>query len=143
MAYSSAITLCSGARLYDHNPVWTSYISIGLAVVTLLLVTWNYKGKRTVLAALLILAGSGLILDSELRTGQLDHYYLGSAGLLLGVWVNGNLYFFLKRFLQYLQTKVDKDTDLFRYLEKASTLLGKPTVTDQWDQEGNISEQVV
>lgn len=87
MAYSSAITLCSSAKLYDHNPTWVSYISIGLAAFTLLLVLWNYKGLRTWLAAVMILVGCYFILDSELRTGDFTNYYWGAFGLLMGVWV--------------------------------------------------------
>lgn len=97
MAYSSAITLCSGKQVYDHAPQWTSYISIGLAVMTLFFILINYKGWRTLLAALLVLLGSGIILRAELITGQLDNYYLGAFVLLLGVWMNASFYYFVKK----------------------------------------------
>jgi hypothetical protein len=97
MAYSSAITLCSGATLYDHNPTWVSWISIALAALTLLLVLWNYKGRRTLLAAGLVLAGSFFIIQSELKTGDIPNYYLGCGLLLLGVWANGSLFYFLRK----------------------------------------------
>jgi hypothetical protein len=97
MAYSSAITLCSGATLYDHNPTWVSWISIGLAALTLLLVLWNHKGTRTWFAAAFVVLGSLLIIESELRTGDIPNYYFGCTLLLLGVWTNGNLLWFLKK----------------------------------------------
>ena len=100
MAYSSAITLCSGAKLYDHSPTWISWISIGLAALTLFFVLWNYKGSRTMVAAVLVLAGSYFILDSELRTGDVQNYYLGSFSLMLGVWVNGSFQYFFKKLLR-------------------------------------------
>ena len=84
------ITLCSGAKIYYHNPNWMSWISIGLADLTLFFVLWNYKGIRTLVAAGLVLAGCCFILHSELRTGNMTSYYLGSFSLLLGVWVNGS-----------------------------------------------------
>ena len=100
MAYSSAITLCSGAKIYDHNPTWVSYISIFLAIITLALVLWNYKGKRTWFAAGLVLLGSFFILDGELRTGDFTNYYWGVGSLLLGVWMNGSLGYFYQKYFQ-------------------------------------------
>ena len=100
MAYSSAITLCSGAKIYDHNPTWVSYISIGLAVLTLFFVLWNYKGTKTLIAAGLVLLGSYFILDSELRTGDFENYYWGVFSLLIGVWVNGSFGYFYKKYFK-------------------------------------------
>lgn len=100
MAYSSAITLCSGAKLYDHNPTWISYISIGLALFTLVLIIYNYKGTRTWFAAAMVIFGSVLILDSELRTGDFQNYYWGAGSLLLGVWINGSFAYFYKKYFQ-------------------------------------------
>ncbi len=77
LAYSSAVTLCSGTKVYDHAPQWTSYISIVLALMTLVFVLINYRGTRTIIAAVMVLAGSGIILWAELITGQPDNYYLG------------------------------------------------------------------
>lgn len=105
MAYSSAITLCSGATLYDHHPTWISWISIGLAALTLGFVLWNYKGWRTWLAAALVLAGSFFILQSELKTGDVPDYYFGCASLLLGVWLNGNFVWFLRKAFQVFETR--------------------------------------
>ncbi|MEM8909357.1 MAG: hypothetical protein AAGD05_16035, partial [Bacteroidota bacterium] len=78
LAYSSAITLCSGSKIYMHHPDWTSWISIGLAALTLLMILMNYRGKRTIVAALLVLIGSSLIMLSELWTGEIKVYYYGA-----------------------------------------------------------------
>ena len=100
LTFSSAITLCSGAKIYQHAPGWASFISIGLAALTLFLLAWNYKGARTLLAAGLVLAGSYFIISSELWTGELAEYYWGAFFLLLGVWVNGSFYFFFRRWVR-------------------------------------------
>lgn len=94
LAYSSAATLCSGAKIYNHSPAWTSWISIALAAFILLSLLWNYKGYRTLLAAGLAFLGSALVLSSELYTGELATYYLGAALLLFGIWVNGSFRYF-------------------------------------------------
>jgi xanthine/uracil permease len=108
LAYSSAITLCSGKQVYDHAPQWTSYISVGLAVLTLFFILINYKGWRTILATVLVLIGSGIILRAELITGQLDNYYLGVFVLLLGVWMNASFYYFMKKWLNAAHSLVLK-----------------------------------
>lgn len=99
MAYSSAITLCSGAKLYNHNPTWVSWISILLAVLRCFSFSITI-GVRTFVAAALVLVGSCFILDSELRTGDFQNYYLGTFSLLLGVWVNGSFQYFFKKWMR-------------------------------------------
>ena len=100
LAYSSAITLCSGTKIYNHTPAWTSYISIGLALLTLALILINYKGLRTLLAASLVIIGCLLISYSELKTGEIAFYYGGTFSLLFGVWVNGSFYHFFRKFTE-------------------------------------------
>lgn len=100
LAYSSAITLCSGTKIYNHSPAWTSYISISLALLTLALILVNYKGLRTLLAATLVIIGCLLISYSELKTGEIAFYYGGTFALLFGVWVNGSFYHFFRKFTE-------------------------------------------
>lgn len=98
-AYSSAIVLCSGTKLYNQSPDWTNYISIILAFVTLLMIVLNYRGKRTWYAAALVLFGSALIIRTELFTGDLKEYYYGAFALLLGVWLNASFLFFYRKWI--------------------------------------------
>ena len=90
MAYTSAITVCGAKSMSSYSPQWTSWISICLATATFLIVAYNFKGKKTIVACATILAGIFLIVQSELYTGLLGGYYWGSALLVAGVWVNGN-----------------------------------------------------
>ncbi len=107
-AYSSAIALCSGKKIYNQDPDWTNFISIALAIITLAMVLFNYRGKRTWFAASLVLMGSFLIIQTELYTGELTGYYYGAGLLLLGVWANASLLYFYKKwivpFFNYLWT---------------------------------------
>ncbi len=97
LAYSSAITLCSGKTLYNHDPGWTSFISIALALFTLVVILLNYKGRKTIIAAILVLIGSLFLIYSEMYTGDIYQYYWGTAFLLLGVWLNANLMYFYQK----------------------------------------------
>lgn len=99
-AYSSAIVLCSGTKLYHQAPDWTNFISIGLAVLTLIMILFNYRGKRTWFAASLVILGSLLIIRTELYTGELQEYYIGAFALLMGVWVNASFMFFYRKWMK-------------------------------------------
>ncbi|MEM6724377.1 MAG: hypothetical protein AAF598_10090 [Bacteroidota bacterium] len=94
LAYSSAITMCG---VNGHIPAWTSWISIALAVLTLLFVLLNNRGRRTILAAVLVIAGSLFIIHSEMISGSMENYYLGASLLLAGVWTNASLLYFLRK----------------------------------------------
>ena len=99
LSYTSAITVCSSKNLSAFSPHWTSWISISFSLITFIITIYNYKGLRTQIACFFILMGGALIVYSELFTGLLQSYYWGSAILLLGVWLNGSLPFFLRTIL--------------------------------------------
>jgi len=101
-AYSSAIVLCSGHKIYNQSPDWTNFISIGLALLTLLMIVLNFRGKRTWLAAGLVIIGSCLIIRTELYTGALEEYYFGAVMLLAGIWVNSSFMYFYKNWIKAL-----------------------------------------
>ena len=96
LAYSSAITMCSGAKLYPQSPGWTSYILLGLATLTLILILRNYRGKRTIAAVALVSIGSLLMLACQFYTFNINHYYIGTFLVLFGVWVNASFRYFLR-----------------------------------------------
>jgi len=97
LAYSSAISVCS-AKAIVHTRGWASYISISLALITLLIVLYNYKGRRTLIAASIISIATIIIAYSELYSGQVSHYYVGCAVLFVGAWTNGSLLFLIRFF---------------------------------------------
>lgn len=99
VAYSSALTMCSGAKLYHHAPAWTTYLLLGLAILTLTFILINYKGKRTIAASILVLLGSSFILASQVYTFNVHHYYLGTSLLMVGVWINASFRFFYRKYI--------------------------------------------
>lgn len=100
LAYSSAITMCSGTKIYKNTPGWTPYIILGLAMLTLLLLFLNYKGKRTIIAAALVGTGSLLMLACQFYTFNINHFYIGTFLLLFGVWVNASFRYFYRQWLK-------------------------------------------
>ncbi|MCH2080958.1 MAG: hypothetical protein MK226_01145 [Saprospiraceae bacterium] len=108
LAYSSAITMCSGATIYQHEAGVFSYISIILALVVVASIVMNRRDIRTWVATGLALYGTGLVVWSELYTGQLSTYMVGSSLLLLGALLNGNLLHFIQKgYDRKLQQKVN------------------------------------
>lgn len=97
LSYTSAITVCSAKSMGGHSPDWTSWISIAFALLTLVITAYNYKGRRTQFALLLIMAGIALVIYSELFSGLLQPYYWGCSLLITGVWVNGSLLYFIRK----------------------------------------------
>jgi len=104
LAYSSAITMCSGTKLYTQTSGWTSYLLLGLAILTLLFILFNYRGKRTIIAAALVGTGSLLMLACQFYTFNINHYYIGTFLLLFGVWVNASFRFFYRQWIKPLFT---------------------------------------
>ena len=102
LAYSSAITMCSGTKLYPQYPGWNSYIMLGLAVLTFLLILLNYRGKRTIAAAALVGTGSLLMLACQFYTFNINHYYIGTFLVLFGVWVNASFRYFYRQWIKPL-----------------------------------------
>lgn len=97
LAYSGAITLCSGASISQHTASWSSWISISLSILILGILFINYKGMRTLAAIFMVIMGGFLISWAELVSGVTDTYYLGSVLVFMGVWVNGSLLYFLRQ----------------------------------------------
>ena len=106
LAYSSAITMCSGTKLYAHTPSWTSYLLLALAVLTILFILMNYKGRRTLIAASFAASGILLMLASQFYTFNINHYYIGTFLLLFGVWVNASFRFFYRQWIKPLFSRL-------------------------------------
>jgi len=108
MAYSGAMTMCSGKMLYPHADTTASYLTIGIALFVLLSMFFNYKGRKTQVA--LTIAGLGVLM---LLLGQfyfisMMNYYLGVLLLFFGIWYNGSFFHFYRKyasaFIKYLTT---------------------------------------
>ena len=105
IAYSSAITMCSGQKWYDHSPTAASYISIGFAFIILLSILFNYRDHRTWIAAGLAIIGGGLVGYAELYTGELFYYNIGTGLLLIAALLNGSLIHFARRLFFFIKGK--------------------------------------
>jgi len=101
MAYSGAMSLCSGKMLYPNANSISSYIIIGLALFTLIGIALNYKKKTTIIALAIAAVGILLLSISQFYLMSNDLYYVGTALLFFGIWYNGSFNFFYKKYKTY------------------------------------------
>jgi hypothetical protein len=97
MAYSGAVTMCSGNSLYPHSGSYMSYITLLLALLIMIGIGFNFKGQRTYLALGITGLGMTLIFVSQFILLSSFWYYFGSSLLFVGIWFNGSLFYFLSK----------------------------------------------
>jgi len=104
MAYSGAISMCSGNNLYPNAGGIMSYITIGLALIVLISFAFNYKGSKTVIAMLIAMVGVALLFISQIYTMSSPLYYTAVVILFFGIWFNGSFFHFFNKFLAKLKS---------------------------------------
>jgi hypothetical protein len=102
MAYSGTVMLCGKNTLIENQYNNNSILSISLTALFCSLIIagllLNFRGTRTKYA--LVLAGLGIlmILNSVIRNGGQELYYLGVSILFIAIWLNGSLISILRKF---------------------------------------------
>jgi hypothetical protein len=100
--------MCSGKMLYPHADTTASYLTIGLALLVLLSIFLNYKGRKTRVALAIASLGVFMLLLGQFYFITMVNYYLGVILLFFGIWYNGSFFhFYHKRagaFIKYLTT---------------------------------------
>jgi hypothetical protein len=108
MAYTGAMSLCSGTMLYPNADSWISYLILGVAALVLGGIALNHKGKKTWLALGLATLGVAALVVGQFYHISQTIYYLGVVLLFFGIWVNGSFFHFyhkaLRAFHQLLTT---------------------------------------
>lgn len=97
MAYSSAITICGGQDIYMASNNWVSFIPLILSVLVLLMILLNRKGARSWVAVTIAAASILCLFLSHQLILSATFYNVGSVGLLLAIWINGNLLSFVRQ----------------------------------------------
>ena len=99
--YSSVVVMCSGAKIHQYEANSTGYLSIVLAVAVLISLFWNYKGRTTLIAAVIAMLGILPLIYAQRISGNPLEYFAGTALILLAVLLNGRWFRrFYKLFLK-------------------------------------------
>lgn len=111
MAYSGAVTMCSGMK-YPNAGSWSAYLSLGLAVFVLLGIVLNRRGPKTWVALAIASLGILLLFISQFFIISMSSYYLGVMVLFFGIWYNGSFTHFLQKFLLTSNKKQTTTTEI-------------------------------
>ena len=104
MAYSGAMTMCSGKMIYPNAGSDAMYFILGLSTMVLLGILLNYKGRRTIASIVIAMIGITCLLLSQLLWYSEVAYYISVLIIVTAIWNNGSLYYFL-RHIEKLLTK--------------------------------------
>ena len=94
MAYSGAVSLCSGTSLYPNSGSTAIYLSLGIGIFIIATILLNNKGRRTMISLAICSIAIGLLLLSQLVLMDSTVYALASLILLFGIWYNGSFFYF-------------------------------------------------
>jgi len=97
MAYSGAITMCSG-NMYPNIGGWSSYLTMGLAIMVIIGILFNYKGTKSLIAASISLIGIAFLVSSQFYSIGQTNYYIGVFFIFFGIWFNGSFFYFYHRY---------------------------------------------
>jgi len=109
MAYSGAVTLCSGTTMYPNASSNMPFLILGISLVVLISLLLNYKKVTTMRAIILVSIGMLLMISSQLYFMNNASYYLGAGFLFFGVWYNGSFNYFYKKYfkIKFNKTRIN------------------------------------
>ena len=104
MAYSGAVSMCSGKMLYPNAGSISTYIIIGLSLVVLLGIVLNRRDKRTWIALSIASAGILLLCISQFLLFSEVLYYVAVGLIFFGIWFNGSFTYFYQKYFNVKRT---------------------------------------
>jgi hypothetical protein len=99
MAYSGAVTMCSGNMLFPNAGTTASYLTVGLAALVIFGILLNRKGRKTWVALALASTGILFLIIGQFYFISMISYYLGVLLLFFGIWLNGSLPYFYRKYV--------------------------------------------
>lgn len=96
MAYSGAVSLCSGKMFFPNGSSYAIYIFSVLCFLVVGSILLNFRDRRTFLSLALAIVGSFLVLGSQYFLWNSTSFYSGVMLLLFATWHNGSFYSVIK-----------------------------------------------
>lgn len=112
MAYSGAISMCSGNQLYPNAGGISSYITLGIAALVIVSMILNYKGLKSIVAIGICLSGMVFLAISQFYAMSQEVYYVGVVLIFFGIWYNGSFFHFYNKYIR------NKTNDLIKPILK-------------------------
>jgi len=105
MAYSGAVSLCSGKTLFPNAGASSIYIFSLLCLLVLLSIKLNHRDNRTRMALAVAGFGSMIVIASQYFLLDKSIFYFGAVVIILGTWINGSLYSILSKYINQFNYK--------------------------------------
>jgi len=96
-AYAGAVAMCSGKSLMDKMGSFGHVLSLVLGLVIVISIVSNGRGWRTIMSLALVVIALLLIGLTQAQWIVETFYYVGSLLLFIGIWVNGSLFYILRK----------------------------------------------
>ena len=77
--------------MYMHSNNWMSYVPLALGLLIVSIIQWNYRGFRSVVAAIIAITGFLLILFTHQLFIDAFYYQVGATLMFLAIWLNSNM----------------------------------------------------
>jgi hypothetical protein len=101
MAFTGTALLCGEGSVVEvsktHNSLLTIAITGALCLLTIIGIVMNNRGSRTLYALLIASTGMAMLMYSVIRDGGQSLYYGGIFIVFMGIWLNGSLFWFLRK----------------------------------------------
>jgi len=108
MAYSGAMSMCSGKMIYPNASSESLYFILGLSAIVLYGIIFNYKGKKTLISIAIASLGIICLVLSQMYWYSEITYYLSVLIIMTAIWNNGSLYYFLRHIGKLLSNQKTK-----------------------------------
>ncbi len=106
MAYTGAITMCSGSTIYPNQGSSAIYISLGLSTLIFFSLLLNYRDQRTHYALVICTIAICFVLLSQHILHDQILYFLGSGLLIFSIWLNGSFLYVFNKFIKRKETRL-------------------------------------
>lgn len=94
LTYSGAVGLCGAANYGNTYPAWSVGLTLAFLVGMFVMLQYNFKGKKTLVAELLLAVGGATMLSYMMFDLAESTFYLSTVLVLFSAWLNGSFMHF-------------------------------------------------
>lgn len=107
MAYSSAITMCGTSSLYMTGNNWVSFIPLGLSVMIIFTILFNWRDNRTLWSLIIASVGLALILGAHQLIVPAYAYDWGTGLMFMAIFYNGPFFSLVVQCKQFITDRYE------------------------------------
>ncbi len=94
ITYSGAVGLCGAANYSTGYPDWSIWLTLAFLVGVFVMLQYNFKGNKTLIAELLLALGGATMLSYMMFDLAEFTFYLSTVLVLFSAWLNGSFMHF-------------------------------------------------